>query len=120
MTSSSPGAILVTNVANGAALLPALARRRPELQWQLFTAVAPAVFKVCGGGFELVVVDADHAGAGFEHLLGQVARCSPATRLVVQASEPRHAAHAAVAACGWLELVSAAALVDSLDLGAPA
>lgn len=118
MFTSSSGAILVTNVDHGATLLPALARLRPRLQWQLHTSVAPAVFKACGGGFDTVVVDADHAGDGFEQLLAQAARCAPSTRLLVVARDPRDARHAAVAACGWLRLVDTGALVDAL--GAPA
>lgn len=118
MSISPSGAILVTNVDQGALLLPALARLRPRLQWQLYTSVAPAVFKACGGGFDTVVVDADHAGDGFEQLLAQAARCAPSTRLLVLAREPRHARHAAVAACGWLELLGTGALMDAL--GAPA
>jgi hypothetical protein len=118
MFHSLPGAILVTDVAHGAALLPALARRRPDLQWQLFTGVAPAVFKACGGGFELAVVDADCVQPGFELLLQQVERCAPDTRLLVRASDPRRADLADVAACGWLQLVSAAELDEALEVSA--
>lgn len=114
MVSTHHRAILVTRIASGASLLPVLARRRPELQWQLCTSVAQAVFVSCAGGFELAVVDADHAEAGFEMLLRQVLRSSPATRLLVHAADPRHPTHAAVAACGWLELVATSALVDAL------
>lgn len=118
MSHSSSGAILVTNVDQGATLLPALARLRPHLQWQLYTSVAPAVFKACGGGFDTVVVDGDHASDGFEQWLVQIARCAPSTRLLVLARDPRETRHAAVAACGWLRMVGADALQDAL--GAPA
>ncbi|WP_066336341.1 hypothetical protein [Azohydromonas lata] len=118
MSHSSSGAILVTTVDRGATLLPALARLQPRLQWQLYTSVAPAVFKACGGGFDTVVVDGDHAGDGFEQWLLQIARCVPSTRLLVLARDPRDARHAAVAACGWLRLVGSGTLQDAL--GAPA
>lgn len=83
MSFAAAGAMLVSGLGAGAALLPALAHERPDLRWRLVTSVEQAALELCGGDVGLAVLDARHVAQGLEPLLLQAQRCAPLTQVHV-------------------------------------
>ncbi|WP_157269498.1 hypothetical protein [Azohydromonas aeria] len=81
----------------GAALLPALAHKRPDLHWRLVTSVEQAALELCAGGVGVAVLDTRHVEQALEMLLLQAQRCSPLTQVHVHPAGAGHSSMPALA-----------------------